>query len=546
MRILYLGNDAASVFSTRGTRLATRQEVALDGAGLTWLESWMHSAPDAVTQVIVDVAELEVRLDSVPHLRGSDRDAVLARKLAQAFRATPYRHAEVLGRESEGRRDDRVLLAGITNADVLRPYLDALRRHQVPVAGCSAAPLLAAPLAGQFAGGATQSLLVMLMPGGGLRQNYFHAGELRFTRFTRRVAGDASDPSEWVRTEITRTWQYLEGQRAFAVDDALTVTVIASAGLHAGLTAALVSSAALRFQVLAAEDALTQMGVALGQPAGADALLAQVQLGQGRRNHFATAEDLRNHRYRALRYGLAAASVLVGGAALAWAGQNLMRAAELDDRAAAKLADSHRLEAETRAIRGRISASVTSATMRDTVLFHQRYLARQPLPSDFLTPVATALGAQPQVRLWQVVWQPTDDAGRVLDLSRGRDTLAPVSNASLDTARRTVGDDEADASRSARPAANPRDLPLDARQLEVALIQARVVTGALDVRAARDIAEAFAARISQAPGYRASVVQPPLDVSPRAPIEGRLEDVPLTHDYEFAVRVVRGQLPPRS
>jgi hypothetical protein len=46
---------------------------------------------------------------------------VVARKLAQIFRNTPYRYAQLQGREAEGRRDDRVMYTAVTNPEVLRP-----------------------------------------------------------------------------------------------------------------------------------------------------------------------------------------------------------------------------------------------------------------------------------------------------------------------------------------------------------------------------------------------------------------------------------------
>ena len=67
---------------------------------------------------------LTAMLDDAQEPTPDDRDAILQRKLTQIFRSTPYRHAMLQGRETEGRRDD--LTAHASHLDRLdhRPHPD--------------------------------------------------------------------------------------------------------------------------------------------------------------------------------------------------------------------------------------------------------------------------------------------------------------------------------------------------------------------------------------------------------------------------------------
>ena len=76
----------------------------------------------------------------MPHVGARDREAILERKLTQIFRNVPYRHAQLQGRETEGRRDDRVLYTAVTNPEVLRPWLEIQPYGRLPGHGSPPRP----------------------------------------------------------------------------------------------------------------------------------------------------------------------------------------------------------------------------------------------------------------------------------------------------------------------------------------------------------------------------------------------------------------------
>ena len=132
---LYLANSRMVSMTTRGKRIEMRREFAVSGAGVAEFERYLGGLEAIPAHIFTDLAEEDFRLDTIPHVGGRDRDAIMGRKLAQMFRSTPFRHAAVQGREPDGRRDDRVVYTAITNPDVLRPWVDALEKREVPRAG---------------------------------------------------------------------------------------------------------------------------------------------------------------------------------------------------------------------------------------------------------------------------------------------------------------------------------------------------------------------------------------------------------------------------
>ena len=147
---LYLTNARLVSLATRRGRIIARREFAASGAGAAEFDRYIAGMNDVMTYLFTDLAEEDFRLDTIPHVGGRDREAIVNRKLAQIFRSTPYRYALPQGRESEGRRDDRVLYTAIANAEVmtfldtLHPLLSEIQGRSLDHRGDTSISLLAA------------------------------------------------------------------------------------------------------------------------------------------------------------------------------------------------------------------------------------------------------------------------------------------------------------------------------------------------------------------------------------------------------------------
>lgn len=103
-QFLYLTNDKMIALIWKGGAIVEREVFNSTDADSVAFAEYIARHHEVPTYVVTDLIEEDFRLDTVPHLRGGDQDAILGRKLAQLYRATTFRHAIVQEREAERRR----------------------------------------------------------------------------------------------------------------------------------------------------------------------------------------------------------------------------------------------------------------------------------------------------------------------------------------------------------------------------------------------------------------------------------------------------------
>src|SRR4030066_1056 len=111
-----------------------------------------------------------------------------ARKLKQVFRNSRFTGAWRQVRETTGLRDDRYLLAALTDADWLTPWLSVLHRERVPLCGIAPLALAYQHLLSKLRVQAPHTLLACRL-NNSLRLSYYQNGLLRFSRL---IGGDTT------------------------------------------------------------------------------------------------------------------------------------------------------------------------------------------------------------------------------------------------------------------------------------------------------------------------------------------------------------------
>ena len=269
-----------------------------DENGRAALRAWLAQAPRTPVQILVDTIEEEFHSDRVPHVLGHERSQLYRRTAARHFRDNDLRYITRQGRDRSGRRDDRVLVAGLTQPAALEQWLDVIEVAEVPLEGVYSLPLAGEYLLPALAtGGAARVLLVSQQARGSLRQSCYEEGRLRFSRLVPVRADAASEYADIVATEIGQTVRFLENQRSREITGALHIHILAAPGEHPGLRAALDAPADITpYQLVAPADVAQRLGLRGSDPgAYADLLFVQV-LARRRRlpNHYGVAR-LRRH-----------------------------------------------------------------------------------------------------------------------------------------------------------------------------------------------------------------------------------------------------------
>ena len=529
---IYLTNTRLVSLVSQRRHIVARREFAVSGAGAAAFEMYLANLKDVPTHLFTDLAEEDFRLDTIPHVGARDRDAILARKLAQIFRNTPYRHAFLQGREPEGRRDDRVFYTAITNPELLRPWLEMMEKMHVPLAGIHSAAVFSAVLLEELDLLFAHAMLVTFTPGDAMRQSYFRDREIKFSRLTPIDLEEGQSLGTMIAEETTRTWQYLDSLRNFGTDDRLEVCILVHPNDRRLVEPELRDFAQLQYRVLDIEQVAQKLGL---KPAPLDSTAEEVMvhlfLMRRAENHFA-GEELRRHSIlRGARIAIGAAAGLALAASIGWAGWNLapaLKASEAELRTAQQVNALDRERNEI--IKALPSFGVGGSTMRDAVAFYNTAIRGFPTLPGFLAPISETLRGYPSMRLTQIAWIATDDAKASPKLTRTQARDAPPVRA-LGKAAEPAG-----------PAVqeDPPNPPFAGGRYQVALLEGSLRVNANDFRNATAEVEKLAEDIGRLTGFRADVVEGPLDVSPTKQLQGRLtERAPATMETRFVLRVVR-------
>jgi len=529
---LYLTNTRLVSMITQGKRIAARREFAVSGTGASEFERHLGGLADVPAYLFTDLAEEDFRLDTIPHVGARDREAILARKLSQIFRNTPYRHAAMQGREPDGRRDDRVIYTAITNPEVLRPWVEAIERHRIPLGGIYSAAVFSSVLLQELDLVFPHTLIVTFTPGQAMRQTYFKDGEIKFSRLTPVDLEPGQTLGMMVAEETTRTWQYLDSLRHFGPDDRLEVCVLVHPTDRPAVQPELRDFAQIQYRLVDMEQASMKLAL---KPAPLDSTAEEVMvhlfLMRPSANHFAAPELRRHGTLRNARVAVNTVSVAFLLAGIGWGGYNLSRALESTEGDLAVTRQIASLNREYDEItKSMQSFGVGGSTMRDAVAFYNTSIRNFPSLPEFLAPLSTVLQAQPDVRLAQIAWLATDDPKSTPAMTPGATRIAPAVKAMS----------RGEAAPAVAAPGGDNNPPYATGRYEVALLEASVRVGGNDFRGALERVERLAEAIGKLPGFRAEVAESPLDVRSSLAIQGRhAERESPVMEPRFVLRIVR-------
>ena len=113
-----------------------------DEHGLDLFSAYLNSFRNEPVRLLVDLIEEEYRLVKIPLLRGSDRQSVIKRNYSKYFRNSNFRFAISQSIEKNKRKEENLLLIGLTNDSLLEPWLKIIETTRTPLSGIISLPLL--------------------------------------------------------------------------------------------------------------------------------------------------------------------------------------------------------------------------------------------------------------------------------------------------------------------------------------------------------------------------------------------------------------------
>ena len=513
-RVFVISGAGLSVYHRHGSKLLNPFSFDAHEDGLAQFARYLERFPDDVTCVLADVVEEEFREETVPHVFAWERGALLRARAARAFPGARYLHSTRLGRESGGRRDDRVLLSAITRPEALASWLAPMAKHGTPLAGIYSPAMLTRAMLKALGAEGEHVLVVSRQSGGGLRQTCFRRGKLRFSRLAAMPDPAAGGYESHVLAEIERTRRYLGSLRA--ADDDLDVHVLSHGEPLDALRRELRRDAGgedrpgwglVDLATVARRLGLRRWG---GEP-DADRLFVHLLASRPPPNHYATPDQTRRAAVLRTRLVLKAASAGVVAGAFLFGGIVALEGATA--RSHARSLALHTALYERRYDQARATlppAPAEPAALERVVSAASTLRERRADPIDLLAPLSDALAGFPRVRIEGLSWRASDDPE------------APVGKESDDRA-------------------GPRPSGVEPRRdpgflFQIARVSARIEPFDGDYRAAIDTVRRLAAVLAALPGVdHVRILTLPLELGSEHALTGAADTTPEAAAFELRV-----------
>lgn len=523
-QIFYLTSSSITAYHYDGRALTRMAGFVAADAGLADFDPYLRHFGHLPTYVLADMVEEDFRVDSVAHTLGRDRDALLERHAARVYRGTEYRHARVLGRDPHNKRKDTVLFSGLLNPESADLWLDAMRHYRIPLAGIYSLPLLSTELVKLIWDKHKDVLLVTHTAASGLRQSFFSAGQLRFSRLTpvpEQLPVDAY--AEFIHAEIGKTKRYLSNLHLLGRDVILDVCMLSGGARLERLEQMCAAQTLTHYHLLP----LTQLASRLRyrNPDSdylCDGLYAFMAACNRARNHYARPERRFHYRMLRARQTLSDVAVAAAVAGLLWAGTQLVDAL-LYQR---EIAKTEALLAAAAMHYGDIQSrlpqtDVAPEDMRLAVAAAAQLQQQRHVPHTLLARLGQALQTQPSLQIEQIDWFVSADRNATAT------TLAAPETAS-----------------AAMPGYDENGNPVggDATaQYQIGIVQGRVLPFAGNFSRAHRQIEALLDGLRKTRGVLAAeALQLPLNTATSGRVLGSIGDETRAQEAPFTLRLVLG------
>lgn len=324
-RALFVGAEKVSVYHWEKGGLGSSYLFDVDETGRENFQRYLNETDNTPMTIIVDLIEEEFRQDTIPHVFGADRTALLERKQSRLFRDAHYVHVENQGREEEGRKDDKVLFIAITNDETVKPWVDLLDKHKVPLKGIISLPLLLQTYIKTLPDISDHALFVTMQSISGLRQTFFQNKQLKISRLSKLPRYGTESYAPKIEAEVEKIQRYLNSLRLIPSGSNLDIYIFADKALLDEIEKRKISLPMVKQHSFDVNKLLTTIDKDANQTVPfSDQLLIGYALKERIKNYYASTKEMRYMKMRTMRYSMNIASVLILIFSLIYGGINFM------------------------------------------------------------------------------------------------------------------------------------------------------------------------------------------------------------------------------
>ena len=516
-RVLFLSTHKAAVYHWQKGALGASYLFDANGEGLENFERYLQDSFNTPLYFLVDMYEEEYRIETIPHVSASDRNAILQRRRSRLFRDTPYFHAEVQGREEDGRRDDRVFLSAITNSDAIRPWIELLDKYKVPMTGINSLPIFTGSILESFPEPSNQMLIVSIQSISGLRQTYFHNKEFSVSRLVQLPRYGTESYAPTISEEVEKISRYLMSLRLVSTDMPLDVYFLLTGELLGELKRRYENSATVRYHLLDINDITEEHGLSrkINAPFS-DQFFVNLFLKRPPSNSYASANERRYSTMRRIRFSMMAASLFLIMSSVVISGINFVDALTLRQSSLATQSKAKYYADRYEIARERLPKTpVEPEDLKVAVDAIDTLKDYKTSPIEMVKLISKSLGRFPSVVLNNVEWSSNVDPRYGLNVKDNASNISVLPPAVMEFEGNEIN------------------------YYQIAVVDGHLSNFEGNFRKAIETINDFTESLrNQALVYDVTVLDLPLDVSSEASLQGNTRTV--ANKAEFSVRIVMG------
>ena len=288
-QVFFITDDVMTVMLWQGPKLIAKYEFKQDEESLAKLSDYLEESCNIEASVIVDVLEEEVTLATIPHASPRDRKFLIERTKTRLFRSATFCTANIIGREDNPRRDDRLLVSGLTNDRVLLKWLDVFNSSGLLVKGIYSLPLISGHVLKMLGMKKGLTLLVSRQSRDFIRQSIFKDGKLFYSR---NIPSSQNFNIETITADLEKTKKYLQNQKLLSMDDRINVVVLSSERFYQQLNGLDELLPDMDITYVKHESLQSSLDIKSDFKIGGKEIFSMLLLKSITKNHYGRAEDL--------------------------------------------------------------------------------------------------------------------------------------------------------------------------------------------------------------------------------------------------------------
>lgn len=247
--------------------------------GIAELEHYIRTAVPAQAYLLVDLQDEDFRPEYLPHVRGKDRKAIIARMERKIFRDLEYCQTVSLGRSKEGRKDELFMFSSLLNAEALDRWMGIFTSLDIPICGIWSVSYLSEQIINKVGAVDGHILLFSRQMRSAVRETIFKDGKLLISRQAKleRHVRDDENPETYaavLANNVDTMHRFLINQRLLSFADSLTVYAVLKPEQIKEVSAHCKDTKTLNFKYLSISDLFKQFKITNCERPAMDVLLA--------------------------------------------------------------------------------------------------------------------------------------------------------------------------------------------------------------------------------------------------------------------------------